>query len=408
MQYALNVLVMGYRPLWNAQRQLSGVQLFLHDSSDEPVDIPHLLRLLRETWAPTAPRLLLSPQSPALLKALLATMQPQPIWALEVRGSWLQWDASLPAYVQHASRRGVRLVWRGSLAHLPAPEVAQLFSTSLLRLEPEDAICLLQSPPGQATPCGRPLLQDQIYEDVHSQALTSSYLDQYQASALAGWPDEDVLYNLRGSKSLQPSYEHVLRLMKAVDADQPLDTFEDILSEDALLAYRLMLYANSPAMGPRHPIDSLRRALVMLGYGPLQKWLGNLLTHACEEPDLQPVRHGMVMRAQLTSLLVDAGVSQELRSEVYLCGLFSRLDEILDEPLEHSLERLPLSERIPDAALRQEGPYAACLQLAIALEREEGDEAVRDICTQYQLSLESINRTLLRLISSWHSQDPRW
>ena len=133
-----------------------------------------------------------------------------------------------------------------------------------------------------------------------------------------------------------------------------------------------------------------------------------MLLHACEEPDLQPVRQSMVQRAQLTSLLLDAGVSQELRSEVYLCGLFSRLDDILGEPLEDSLARLPLSERIPDAALRQEGPYASSLEMAIALENETGAEAVRDLCEQHGMHLETINRTLLRLISSWRSQTPRW
>lgn len=406
MQYALNVLVLGYRPLWNAERKLAGVQLFMHDASDEPVDIPHFLRSLQETWAPTAPRLLLSPQTPAMLKALLATMQPQPIWALEVRGDWLQWDASLPAYVQHASRRGLHLIWRGKMDALPDADQAQLFASGLLSIQPQNAMEFLRAQ--EQPPVCAFLVEQQMYEDLHSQLMLRCCLEQYKASAVAGWPDEDVLFNLRGAKALQPSYEHVLRLMKAVDADQPLDVFEDILSEDALLAYRLMLYANSAALGARHPIDSLRRALVMLGYGPLQKWLGNLLTQACEEPDLQPVRQGMVMRAQLTSLLLDAGVSQELRSEVYLCGLFSRLDDILDEPLADSLARLPLSERIPDAALRQEGPYAPSLQLAIALEREEGDAAVRDLCEQYELSLETINRTLLRMISSWHSQQPRW
>ncbi len=124
--------------------------------------------------------------------------------------------------------------------------------------------------------------------------------DRYQASAVVGWPDEDVLFNLRGAKACTPPHTHVLRLMKAVDADQPLDTFEEILSEDPLLAYRLMLFANSAALGARQPIDSLRRALVLLGYSPLEKWLGNLLLHACEEPDLQPVRQAMVQRAQLT------------------------------------------------------------------------------------------------------------
>lgn len=406
MQYALNALVMGYRPLWSAERRISGVQLFLHDSPDKPVDVAHLLRILQETWTPSAPRLLLSPQSPALLKALLAHIQPCPFWALEVRGEWLQWDDVLLAHVQLAADRRVHLIWRGPYDQLPPTEVANLFASGLLSLSPQDVIEFLRNPqPLQQCVF---LVERQMYEDLHSQSLLRCCLERYNASAIAGWPDEDVLHNLRGAKALQPSYEHVLRLMKAVDADQPLDRFEEILSEDALLAYRLMLYANSAALGARHPIDSLRRALVMLGYGPLQKWLGSVLVHACEEPDLQPVRQSMVHRAQLTSLLVDAGISQELRSEVYLCGLFSRLDDILGEPLEDSLARLPLSERIADAALRQQGPYAASLQLAIAMESEGSAAAVRDLCALHEVSLEFVNRTLLRLICSWQSQQPRW
>ena len=406
MQYALNALVMGYRPLWSSDRLLSGVQLFLHDSPDEPVDVAHLLRILRETWSPTAPRLLLSPQSSTLLKNLLTHIEDCAFWALEVRGEWLDWDASLLAYVQSAARRNVRLIWRGKRDALPDTEVANLFASGLLSIHPQDALEFLRTP-AQPEVCAF-LLERQMYEDLHSQTMLRCCFERYQASAVVGWPDEDVLFNLRGAKALQPSHEHVLRLMKAVDADQPLDTFEEILSEDPLLAYRLMLFANSAALGARHPIDSLRRALVLMGYGPLQKWLGNLLVHACEEPDLQPVRQGMVHRAQLTSLLLDAGVSQELRSEVYLCGLFSRLDDILDEPLEDCLARLPLSERIPDAALRQEGPYTSSLEMAIALENENGAEAVRDLCKQYGMSLETVNRTLLRLMNSWHSQQPRW
>lgn len=406
MQYALNALVMGYRPLWSAERRISGVQLFLHDSADEPVDVAHLLRMLQEMWTPSAPRLLLSPQSPALLKALLSHIQPCPFWALEVRGEWLDWDDGLLAHVQLAADRRVHLIWRGVYDQLPQTEVANLFASGLLSLSPQNVIEFLRNP--------RPLehcaflVERQMYEDLHSQSLLRCCLERYNASAIAGWPDEDVLHNLRGAKALQPSHEHVLRLMKAVDADQPLDNFEEILSEDALLAYRLMLFANSAAQGARHPIDSLRRALVMLGYGPLQNWLAGVLAHACEEPDLQPVRQAMVQRAQLTSLLLDAGVSQELRSEVYLCGLFSRLDDILGEPLEESLARLPLSERIADAALRQQGPYAASLQLAIAMESEGSAAAIRDLCVLHEMSLEHINRTLLRLICSWHSQQPRW
>ncbi len=244
MQYALNVLVMGYRPLWGAERRIVGVQLFLHDSSDEPVDAAHFLRILQETWAPSAPRLLLSPQSPALLKNLLVHIRPCSFWALEVRGEWLQWDASLLAYVENAARQGVHLIWRGRRDAVPDTEVANLFGSGLLSVQPQDALEFLRSGP-QPQVCAL-LVERQMYEDLHSQMMLRCCFERYNASAIAGWPDEDVLFNLRGAKALQPSHEHVLRLMKAVDADQPLDHFEDILSEDPLLAYRLMLFANSP------------------------------------------------------------------------------------------------------------------------------------------------------------------
>ena len=408
MEFVLNALVMGYRPLWNAERHLTAVQLFLHDDAHKPADIAHLLRILKEMWSPTAPLLLLSPQSPALLHALLAHITPSRHWALEVRTEFLQRLPELQSIVTMAAQRGVRLVWRGSMQQLPDASEANNYVCSMLHLDPQDALILMHAAPDQAVPQRLALLEGQMYEDIHSQSIARRCLDHYHASAIASWPVEDVLHRMRGAHLLHPSHEHVQRLMRAVDADQSLETFEAILSEDPLLAYRFMLYANSAALGARNPINSLRRALVMLGYGPLKAWLANQLVHASHEKDLQPIRLSTVMRAQLTSYLLDAGVSQELRSEVYLCGLFARLHEVLDEDLETTLTRLPLSERIPDAAIRGDGPYAPSLQLAFAMEREDGADTIREVCELHEISLEHVNRTLLRLVCEWPNQRPSW
>ena len=75
--------------------------------------------------------------------------------------------------------------------------------------------------------------------------------------ALAGWPTEDVLYSLRHHPQ-QPSHAVIFKLMKAIDDEQSLETFEDIMGEDPLLAYRFMVYTNSAALGLRTGIDSLR------------------------------------------------------------------------------------------------------------------------------------------------------
>ena len=408
MEFVLNTLVMGYRPLWNAARQLGGVQLFLHDAPDTPIDTAHLLRIVQETWAPSSPMLLLSPQSERMLQSLLSHITPNPAWALEVRAQWLADNPDMQARVAHAAQRGARLVWRGGMDQLPTTAEANHFACSLLHLAPQDALILMRATVDQPVPKRLALLEGQMYEEIHSQTLARRCLEHYHASAIAGWPTDDVLHRVRGARVLHPSHEHVLRLMQAVDADQSLETFEEILSEDPLLAYRFMLYANSAALGARNPINSLRRALVMLGYGTLKEWLGTQLVHASHDKDLQPIRRSTVMRAQLTSHLLDAGVSQELRSEVYLCGLFAHLHDVLDEPPETTLTRLPLSERIPDAVIRGEGPYAPSLQLAFALERENGAATVREVCEEHDIALEHINRTLLRLVCEWSNQRPSW
>ena len=185
--------------------------------------------------------------------------------------------------------------------------------------------------------------------------------------------------------------------MQAIDAEQSIDTFEAILGSDPVLAYRFMLYTNSAALGLRSGVDSLRRGLVMLGYGTLQRWLSDQLPHADTELDLQPVRTAMAMRGHLTEQLVEAGMGHELQREVYLCGLFSQLDLLLGDPLPASLRRLPLSDRIYQAIVGKTGPYAPSLALAQALETPDG-ATVRALCRSHDMELESVNRNLLRML----------
>ena len=299
-----------------------------------------------------------------------------------------------------AHQRGLKLVWRGELGRLPEPEVAQCFDNSLLTLRPEDAVAALKAAParpGAPAPAQRPVLAGQMYENVASRALMEHCLDQHNALALAGWPTEDVLYSLRHQPQ-QPSHAVIFKLMKAIDDEQSLETFEDILGQDPILAYRFMVYTNSAALGLRTGIDSLRRGLVMMGYGSIKRWLSDQLPHASNEPNMQPVRESMVMRATLMAHLLDAGIENDLRREIYLCGLLSRLDDLLGEPLGTILRRLPLSERIYDATVLRTGPYAGGLQMACALETEDAS-AIRSLCETYEMDIEEVNRALLRVLA---------
>ena len=408
VQSVLGSLILGYRPLWNRARKLAGIQLYAHNEATAVVDAGHLLRTLQELWSASSPPLLISAQTRQLLCDLLEHAPRGAPW-IEVRGDWLS-DSAIYSRVKAAHQRGLKLVWRGDARKLPEPEIARCFDNSLLTLRPEDAVAALQTAPARpgapATPAraASPVLAGQMYESVASRALMEHCLDHGSAMALAGWPSEDVLYSLRHHPQ-QPSHAVIFKLMKAIDAEQSLETFEDIMGEDPLLAYRFMVYTNSAALGLRTGIDSLRRGLVMMGYSSIKRWLSDQLPHASTDPNMLPVRAAMLIRAQLTAHLLDAGIENDLRREIYLCGLFSQLDELLGEPLGTILRRLPLSERIYDATVLRTGPYTSGLQMACALETDDAS-AIRQLCETYEMDLEEVNRALLRVLADLEVERP--
>lgn len=404
VQSVLGSITLGYRPLWGRQRQLAGVQLHVSGDPGAHVDAPHLLRTLDELWSAESPPLLLSIDSTDLLQDLLEH-GPAGGPRIAVPGAWLMAQPAAGHLAAQAHARGLSLVWRSDVRHLPPPALAGAFSQFLLSLQPEDAALALhaslvqrRSPYAPETWPASPVLPGHYYEDVASAALADHCLDQRQALALVGWPDDEVL-QAHPPHVLTPSRVVIERLLRALAADQSMDVIEDAMSQDPLLCYRFLTLVNSAGMGLRNGIESLRHGLMMVGHTSLESWLRGQLNAASTAVDLQPVRLAMVIQARLMEHLVNAGVENQLRREMYLCGLFSQLDRIMDEPLGTILGRLPLSDRIYSANVTHSGPYAPGLLMARAL--ASCDMArIRELRNAHEFDPEEVNRSLLRTLSN--------
>lgn len=401
-QSVLGSITLCYRPLWGRTRTLAGVQLFAHED-DGRIDGHHLLRTLAELGTSESPPLLLTAGTPQMLLGLLSHAgAADPL--IDVPARWLD-GASLRAELPQAVRRGARLVLSGAPAQVAAYP-ASGFDRTLLSLSADDAAAALQAVLrrrqsgemlGASGPLpGSPVRQRAVVDGVASRALADHALDQQGAWAVAGWPDDDVLHRHRG-QPLPPTHAALQRTLRALDEEQSLERIEQLFGEEPTLAYRLLLHLNSASMGLRNGIASLRHGVMMLGFRTLAGWLAEQLPHACEDADIAPVNAAMVLRAQLMTHLMEAGIEEELRREVYLCGLFAQLDAVMDEPLRVSLNRIPLPERVPMAILRGTGPYAPCLQIAQALGSGNPD-AVRALREASEFAAEDVNRALLRTL----------
>jgi hypothetical protein len=384
----LGSISLGYKFLWGPSREAAAVQLFVDADASIPVDAKHLLTTLREAWSERAPQLLLAIQSPRLLLDVLEHGNADSPW-VEVPHAWLS-APTIAGAVLPAQQRGLTLLWRGEAAQQPDPALAPCFAKRMIALGPDDAP---HQPAGTlpATPC--------IYQDVASQAQARQLLEQPDTWAIAGWPVHDVLRGYQG-QTIAPSRHTIDRLLQAVAADAPLDRIENILYQEPLLPYRLLSYVNAPEHGHRRVIESVRHGLMSLGYARIKTWLEEQLTQAHDDPDLHPILTAMVTRARLMERLLDAGEENELRREVYLCGLMSQIDLLLSEPLATIVnERMPLADRTKAALLEGSGPYAPYLEIAKALESAH-TRATHRLCDSHGIDIAEVNRALLRTLAA--------
>lgn len=401
-QTVLGSISLGYQLLWNRLRQPAAVRIFVDADAAVPVDAQHLLATLRELWPEQAPALLLEVHSATLLPDVLEHGGTNDPW-VQVPQAWLS-DPGLTQRVRQAHQRGLKLVWCGEPGQRPDPTLDTCFHKRIFSLTAEEALLGLRAslqqhrtPEGEA-PLRSPVVPGQIYEAIANRALAEHCLDQQGAWALAGWPVDDVLHSYR-QQLIQPGQSAILHLVEAIEADVSLDTIELLLSEEPVLAYSFLRYVNSAGLGLRSEVESIRRGLMVLGYSVLKAWLLEQLPHAASDVNLQPVRTALVMRAHLMERLLDAGEEDNLRREVYLCGLLSQIDLLLGEPLAASLERLPLSERVNAALLQNDGPYAPYLAIAAALE-SPNTRTTHALCNEHQIDMEEVNRALLRTLST--------
>ena len=409
----LDQVTLGYQLVWNESRELCAVQLFVGTRGSQDIDVPHLLAGLAARWSGQAPSLLLSPLSPILLSELL-DRAPADAPRIEVNQAWLH-DAQTNQRVHRAHQRGLHLVWRGEPGQRPSKALAPCFERTMVSLTAEEALNALRSsrdldrrPQAQDSRLRSPVRAGQIYESVASRALVDHCLDQQSAWGVAGWPVEDVLHGYR-HQPMQADQQTIIGLIEALEADDTTETIETIehtLVSDALLAYRFLRYTNSAALGLRTEIESVRHGLMVLGHARLKDWLLQQLPHAVSDVDLQPIRTAMAVRAKVMAQLLDAGEGDELRRELYLCGVLSQIDLVMGEPMATALQRIPVSGRIKQALLHRAGPYAPYLEIAIALE-SSNTQAILSLCESHDLSAGETNRVLLRTLGGAPAQATR-
>jgi len=195
------------------------------------------------------------------------------------------------------------------------------------------------------------------------------------------------------ARGMNPAQAIIMQLMQMVKQNADVVQLEAVLKRDPTLSYKLLRFINSAGFGAGREVQSIRQALVLLGYAPLHRWLTLLLATASTTGYSPVLLETAVVRGRLAELLAQDALGKSDAEQVFVAGMFSLLDRLLGMSMEEVLGSIQLSDEVIEALLTRSGRYGPYLALAEACELNS--DLVAALAISLKLSPEEINRAHL-------------
>jgi c-di-GMP-related signal transduction protein len=167
-----------------------------------------------------------------------------------------------------------------------------------------------------------------------------------------------------------------LRLLHLVASpDFSYDAVEELLKTDPALVYKLLRYLNSWLVAIRGEIHSIREAIALLGEKEFRRWISVLAVVAMASDKPHELIRTALTRAffceALAKSLPVAAAPSIKSSDLFLMGLLSVTDAILDRPMEQILASLPIAPEVRAALCGTANPYRDVYDVLLAYERAD-------------------------------------
>lgn len=164
----------------------------------------------------------------------------------------------------------------------------------------------------------------------------------------------------------------LLRELNAPELD--MQRLADVIATDVSLSYRLLRYINSAAFGLPNTIKSIQQAVSLLGTREIRRWaMVVAMTDMDNTPKGEELAYMALQRARFLEQLTDSLPSVKHPCEqMFLLGLFSRLDALMGNEMSDILKDIPLDAELLEALCGQRGSELGdALDMLDAVERAD-------------------------------------
>lgn len=185
----------------------------------------------------------------------------------------------------------------------------------------------------------------------------------------------------KGQVEVAPLKVNYIELLNLVnDDDFELTKAADVIGRDTALVISLLKMVNGMAVYSE--ITSIRHAAAMLGQKELKKWINTAVTNELCADKPNEITRLSLLRAKFAENLAPVFEMALHSSELFLMGLFSVLDLILDKPMAEALEMVKVSKDIKEALVNKEGKFAPVLDFITQYEAANWQEVSRQMVLQ--------------------------
>ena len=179
------------------------------------------------------------------------------------------------------------------------------------------------------------------------------------------------------------NYMRMLQEVSRPELDMPV--LEKLIKADASVCYRLLRYLNSAIFGFKKEIHSVKHALSLLGERDLRRWVRLVAAVGAGHDKPSDLVLSALVRGRFGELLAEHVPHGD--ADLFLMGLLSLIDAMLEMPMEAVLDRLPIDHEMKAVLLGMPSELRPVFRLMLAHESGEW-AAAESLSRQLNLSPE--------------------
>lgn len=214
-----------------------------------------------------------------------------------------------------------------------------------------------------------------------------------------------------GENSLSPLKISSIKLLNVVkDLNFDIDEVSKIVEQDTSLAISLLKLVNLHYLSKGQQIKTISQAAAMLGQTELRKWVSAAASTALSADKPNEINKLSLIRAKFAEELAPLFGLKDDSESLFLMGLFSVLDVVLDKSIGEALDIVSVSDNIKNALVQNAGPYYPIYEFMLFYEMAEWTSVSRIIILN-NIEVESIFKayittlTWYRDLISWYNVD---